>query len=432
MTERDLLDSLAAFTGGESDEAGRQRLVEMIRTDPALRRALAAELAMIGRLRAVQTPEPRWLRLHDEIGGAAGRKDDFERRVMERAGTGFRRTPRGLMIPAMAAAVLALAAVAWLMLRGGPARTPPSVPHVAAVTAVEDAAWDGAYSLRPGPGQGVSAGRLRFLSGRVTLAFLSGAVLAAEGPAEIDLLSPDRVSCRFGRLRVRAPRGSEGFTVSAPGYAVVDLGTEFGLDVPREGPSRLAVFEGKAELSLLKEDGSTVKSALVGPRTALEIDPATGSLRAVEMGAFPEPPASPSWPMPSAPGHDDLIKASRPWGYWRFDGPEGDLFRNETDGGFPFRRIGAVRPAGGALSFEPGKGEAYLELDGVIRAIGKSKSLFCRACFDGHYPIPVPQKVKLTKFILEDAKPTCGVHVHQKEDTMALRGPDPPADDSGG
>jgi len=43
----------------------------------------------------------------------------------------------------------------------------------------------------------------------------------------------------------------------------------------------------------------------------------------------------------------------------------------------------------------------YLSLDGVVRAIGMHKDKFCRACFDGKYPIPVPQDVRVSKLMLE-------------------------------
>jgi amidophosphoribosyltransferase len=43
----------------------------------------------------------------------------------------------------------------------------------------------------------------------------------------------------------------------------------------------------------------------------------------------------------------------------------------------------------------------YLSLPGVVRAIGMHKDNFCRACFDGKYPIPVPQDVRVTKLMLE-------------------------------
>ena len=43
----------------------------------------------------------------------------------------------------------------------------------------------------------------------------------------------------------------------------------------------------------------------------------------------------------------------------------------------------------------------YLSLDGVVRAVGMHKDKFCRACFDGKYPIPVPQDVRVSKLMLE-------------------------------
>lgn len=43
----------------------------------------------------------------------------------------------------------------------------------------------------------------------------------------------------------------------------------------------------------------------------------------------------------------------------------------------------------------------YLSLNGVVRAIGMHKDKFCRACFDGKYPIAVPNDVRLSKLDLE-------------------------------
>ncbi len=42
----------------------------------------------------------------------------------------------------------------------------------------------------------------------------------------------------------------------------------------------------------------------------------------------------------------------------------------------------------------------YLSLEGMVEAAGGAKESFCRACFDGEYPIPVPEGAG--KFLLED------------------------------
>ena len=43
----------------------------------------------------------------------------------------------------------------------------------------------------------------------------------------------------------------------------------------------------------------------------------------------------------------------------------------------------------------------YLSLEGVVRAVGMHKDNFCRACFDGKYPISVPRDVRVSKLMLE-------------------------------
>jgi amidophosphoribosyltransferase len=42
----------------------------------------------------------------------------------------------------------------------------------------------------------------------------------------------------------------------------------------------------------------------------------------------------------------------------------------------------------------------YLSLDAMVEAAGGEKDSFCRACFDGEYPIPIPEGAG--KFVLED------------------------------
>lgn len=46
----------------------------------------------------------------------------------------------------------------------------------------------------------------------------------------------------------------------------------------------------------------------------------------------------------------------------------------------------------------------YLSLDGATRAVGMHKNHFCRACFDGKYPIPIPHDVRLSKMMFEDGE----------------------------
>ena len=48
----------------------------------------------------------------------------------------------------------------------------------------------------------------------------------------------------------------------------------------------------------------------------------------------------------------------------------------------------------------------FLSLDGAVRSVGLHKDKFCRACFDGKYPIPVPADVRMSKLMLEKQRDT--------------------------
>jgi amidophosphoribosyltransferase len=43
---------------------------------------------------------------------------------------------------------------------------------------------------------------------------------------------------------------------------------------------------------------------------------------------------------------------------------------------------------------------AYLSLDGMVGSTGSPKEEFCRACFDGEYPVKIPEHAG--KFLLEE------------------------------
>src|SRR5207237_1977685 len=45
---------------------------------------------------------------------------------------------------------------------------------------------------------------------------------------------------------------------------------------------------------------------------------------------------------------------------------------------------------------------AYLSIPGLMRAVGRGRiDEFCRACFDGAYPVPVPQQLEMDKMAFE-------------------------------
>jgi amidophosphoribosyltransferase len=60
-----------------------------------------------------------------------------------------------------------------------------------------------------------------------------------------------------------------------------------------------------------------------------------------------------------------------------------------------YQSVEEIRKLIGATSL------GYLSIEGLSRAIGINKDQFCLACFDGNYPIKVPDSLRMSKFALE-------------------------------
>ncbi|MCM2372664.1 LamG domain-containing protein [Aporhodopirellula aestuarii] len=110
------------------------------------------------------------------------------------------------------------------------------------------AGLQGAASANWQIGGTIPPGLMKWDSGLLQLEFYGGATVVAEGPAEIEILDESRVVCKSGRIRARVPEPARGFAVVAPTVELVDLGTDFGLDILDNGSVEVHVFDGAVEL----------------------------------------------------------------------------------------------------------------------------------------------------------------------------------------
>jgi hypothetical protein len=287
--------------------------------------------------------------------------------------------------------VAAALLLAGLIARNGPAGRPgaaivaaPSTPLAgdpprlglargfAVVVELTGAQWEPGAGQRPSEGDLLAAGRLVLRSGRMTLGLLSGVTLTVEGPADLELLSVDRVHCRRGRLRTRVPRGAEGFIVSTPGSAVVDLGTEFGLNVGVDGKAHLMVFKGEAEAAVLNAAGLPVRSQQVRERRAFAIDPRSGQIEHAEVRPvdFVAPPILAPSPLLLGAAYREAVLAAGPWAYWRFEVIDRGAVADEVAGRPPLRATGPVKLVGPddrnrCLEFGPDEAEQSMAMEGL-------------------------------------------------------------------
>ena len=114
-----------------------------------------------------------------------------------------------------------------------------------------DAEWAADQAeFREGDSLGAEVFRLK--TGVAEIQFFSGATMVVQGPAEISLKSAWEANCREGVVRMRVPPAARGFKLHGPETEIIDLGTEFGLEV-RNGKAHVEVIDG--EISFRHRNG---------------------------------------------------------------------------------------------------------------------------------------------------------------------------------
>ncbi len=162
--------------------------------------------------------------------------------------TVFRPRPSRSGMPKLAALVLAgiaLLAAGWWGLRQSAEKVGTTSQAVAMLERVVDVAWaDGGAG--PRLGGPLEPGLLKLKSGFAQVVFYSGARVVLEGPAELQIISPNEAICLSGRLVAEVPPQARGFSIRTRQMSVTDFGTSFGLEA-RERRTELHVFKGSVE-----------------------------------------------------------------------------------------------------------------------------------------------------------------------------------------
>jgi hypothetical protein len=148
---------------------------------------------------------------------------------------------------ALTAGFALVAAIWWgLSFRTSDERRGTTSTAVAMLNRVVDAEWM-PDTEAPRLGAPLEPGWLRLNSGLAQIVFYSGARVAIQGPAELEIISESEAACLRGRLTAEVPPQARGFRIDAPQLSVADLGTSFGLAVADQR-TEVHVFTGAVEL----------------------------------------------------------------------------------------------------------------------------------------------------------------------------------------
>lgn len=159
--------------------------------------------------------------------------------------------------------VLVAAGVGKFFMDRPVARNGPTSTAVAMLIRSVDAQWD-QTTRPPRVGGALPPGWLHLKSGLAQIVFYSGARVVIEGPARLQLISPNEAMFAAGRLLAEVPEPARGFRLKTDRFQVVDLGTSFGVEMA-PGRAGVHVFKGKVEL----QAGTGPKQALAADQAAV-------------------------------------------------------------------------------------------------------------------------------------------------------------------
>ncbi len=160
---------------------------------------------------------------------------------------------------------IALGAVLWLNSTRQPsgaarladARLQPLSADGAVATIVElpgECRWF-VENRRDARGVARAGDTIRLTRGQLKIEFSCGATVTMRSPAALQVISPMQARAVLGTLTAHVGEGAEGFTVETPRTTVVDLGTDFGIDVSDHGSTDVVVFNGEVDLHYDGETG---------------------------------------------------------------------------------------------------------------------------------------------------------------------------------
>ncbi len=135
---------------------------------------------------------------------------------------------------------------------------PPMPVEVGQVVTLFDAQWsDGSQVLAVR--QPVRNKPIHLTAGFALLRMASGAEVLLEAPAVLTPIDGTHVQLSRGKLVGWCQTmASRGFVVETPGARIVDVGTEFGVEVTGTGQTLTKVFEGAVELTALQRSDQTI------------------------------------------------------------------------------------------------------------------------------------------------------------------------------
>jgi len=162
------------------------------------------------------------------------------------------------------------------------------IAFVGRITGMVDCEWSDDKDFLPPTGYYVSLGRKYKLdSGLMEITYDTGAKVILQGPCTYEVESAAGGYLSLGSLTGKVEvEKARGFCVRTPTGMVTDLGTEFAVEVSREGTAQVVVFTGEVVSSVTSLDDKQIdpvhlkagQSASIGRTKIVQLDEASAKL----------------------------------------------------------------------------------------------------------------------------------------------------------
>ena len=150
---------------------------------------------------------------------------------------------RDLKVTDFLMAVAALLIFSFLFINQPKIQSKSSGDIVALISDSENAEWAN-FGNKNRVGKALRSGKMNLLSGNIEMTFSNGAKVRVQGPASLEILNDISMNLEYGQLSAHIPEEAKGFTINTTDVRVIDLGTEFAVNLPKDGEPEVHVYSG--------------------------------------------------------------------------------------------------------------------------------------------------------------------------------------------
>jgi hypothetical protein len=263
---KDDLQLLIKIWLSEEEHESCDRLLERLQNEPEFRAAFADEVAMLGKLKAVNAGEPRLAMLEELLNSTVNRQSNFDENIFKT----LEKESKQKKIIQFAIAIAAVLMICFMIFRPGvslssvqmnsladkpklktPAQTnlnPEAMMNISDVIAVikssSEAQWSNSKfdHLKVIKREGV-----HLLKGKALLDFMSGVSLTMSAGTKINIIDKKEIFLEKGKISCQVNEFGKGFIVRTKEAEILDIGTSFQVDASLES-TKMLVLDGEVKV----------------------------------------------------------------------------------------------------------------------------------------------------------------------------------------